>query len=113
MRQRTATLCVAVIQLCQPSRDAERWRQPQHHRLRPSLNRKPVFLDGWIQTKPFENLTDDILCPRPAGDEQQRHYRGTIPLRPCHEPCSDSGRNRRVANSWWKSLRRRSAIAAA
>lgn len=40
-------------------------------------------------------------------------YRGTIPLRPCHEPCSDSGRNRRVANSWWKSLRRRSAIAAA
>ena len=61
----------------------------------------------------LENLTDNLLCARPGGDEQQRPYRGTIPLRPCHEPCSDSGRNRRVANSWWKSLRRRSAIAAA
>ena len=78
-----------------------------------SLSRKPGLLGGWILTKSFENLTDNIRCARPGGDEQQRPYRGTIPLRPCHEPCSDSGRNRRVANSWWKSLRRRSAIAAA
>ena len=36
-----------------------------------------------------------------------------MPLLPSHAPCSESGRNRNVANSWWKSRRSRSAIAAA
>lgn len=36
-----------------------------------------------------------------------------MPLPPCHVPCSDSGRNRYVANSRWKSRRSRSAIAVA
>ena len=31
--------------------------------------------------------------------------------RPCHAPCSDSGRNRMNVDSWWKSRRRCSTIA--
>jgi hypothetical protein len=34
-------------------------------------------------------------------------------LLPRHTPCSETGRKRNVANSWWKSRRSRSTIAAA
>ena len=64
----------------------------------------------------FETPEDPPRSGRDEDADASRlslHQCGTMRLRPCHVPCSASARKRRVVNSWWKSFRSRSTIAAA